>query len=300
MKKFVFILSIFSINFCFAQFEDKDIEINKYVHGTLCLSTEETDIAAVIIPGSGPADRDGNSPAFNNHCLEMLAHGLAKNNIASFRYDRRLLRLKELQLTTANLSFDDFIEDAITAVNYLKNSLNYKKIVVIGHSQGSLVGMIVAKDRASGFISIAGPANKISEKIAVQLSKKSPELANTTRAKFKELRETDTIKQIEPFLTGIFRPSFLQFLKSWDQYDPKEEIQKLDIPILIVTGTKDMQISPKDAEELKAMVSNAELLLLENMTHILKYDTETRKNEEGELVLHPDLVPALTKFIQEL
>ena len=212
MKKFVFILSIFSINFCFAQFEDKDIEINKYVHGTLCLSTEETDIAAVIIPGSGPADRDGNSPAFNNHCLEMLAHGLAKNNIASFRYDRRLLRLKELQLTTANLSFDDFIEDAITAVNYLKNSLNYKKIVVIGHSQGSLVGMIAAKDRASGFISIAGPANKISEKIAAQLSKKSPELANTTRAKFKELRETDTIKQIEPFLTGIFRPSFLQFL----------------------------------------------------------------------------------------
>ena len=92
----------------------------------------------------------------------------------------------------------------------------------------------------------------------------------------------------------------MQFLKSWDQYDPKEEIQKLDIPILIVTGTKDMQISPKDAEELKAMVSNAELLLLENMTHILKYDTETRKNEEGELVLHPDLVPALTKFIQEL
>ena len=110
MKKLVFILSIFSINFCFSQFEDKDIELNKYVHGTLCLPIEQTDVAALIIAGSGPADRDGNSPAFNNHCLEMLAHGLAKNNITSFRYDRRLLRLKELQLTKANLSFDDFIE----------------------------------------------------------------------------------------------------------------------------------------------------------------------------------------------
>ena len=61
-----------------------------------------------------------------------------------------------------------------------------------------------------------------------------------------------------------------------------------------------MQISPKDAEELKAVVSDAELLLLENMTHILKSEVEKRKNEEGELVLHPELVPALTKFIQEL
>ncbi|MCL6220817.1 alpha/beta fold hydrolase [Zunongwangia pacifica] len=300
MKKLAFIVSIFSINFCFAQFKDKDLALNKYVHGTLCLPNVQTDVAALIIPGSGPADRDGNSPAFNNHCLEMLAHGLAKNNIASFRYDRRLLRLQELQLTQADLSFDDFIEDAITATNYLKDSLNYKKVVIIGHSQGSLVGMIAAKNRASAFISLAGPADKISEKIAAQLSKKSPELEETTRAKFKELQETDTIKQIEPFLTGIFRPSLLQFLKTWDQYDPKEEIKKLDIPILIVTGTKDVQISPKDAEELKAVVSDAELLLLENMTHILKSEVEKRKNEEGELVLHPELVPALTKFIQEL
>ena len=301
MKKILFILSIFSFNFCSAQFQDKEVEVNKYVHGTICLpNSEEKEIAALIIAGSGPTNRDGSNPMLPNHSLEMLAHGLAENNIASFRYDKRIFRMQELQLTENDLSFDDFIKDAITAVNYLKDSLNHKKIVIIGHSQGSLVGMIAAKDRASGFVSLAGPADKISVKIAEQISKKSPELGEDTKAKFRELHETDTIKQIDPFLKSIFKPSFLRFLKSWDQYDPKLEIQKLEIPILIVNGTKDRQINTTDAEELKVMGNDTELLLLENMTHILKSEDETRKNEEGELVLHPDLIPALTKFIQEL
>ncbi|MFC6858659.1 alpha/beta hydrolase [Zunongwangia atlantica] len=300
MKKLLFILSIFSINFCFAQFQEKEIEVNKYVLGTLCLPSEETETAALIIAGSGPTDRDGSNPMLPNHSLEMLAHGLAENNIASFRYDKRIFRLQELKLTESDLSFDDFIEDAITGLHYLKDSLKYKKIVVIGHSQGSLVGMITAQEGASGFVSLAGPSEKMSIKIIEQVSNQSQAFGDTTRVHFQELQEKDTIEKVNPFLMAIFRPSVQQFLKSWDKYEPKEELKKLDIPILIVNGTKDVQVNAKDAEDLKSVVSDAELLLLENMNHILKSEGETRKNEDEELVLHPKLIPALTKFIQEL
>lgn len=300
MKKILFIVSIFSINFCYAQFQDKDIIVNKYVHGTLCLPSEETETAALIIAGSGPTNRDGNSPMFPNHFLEMLAHGLAENNIASFRYDKRIFRLQELKLTEADLSFDDFIEDAITGINYLKDSLKYKKIVVIGHSQGSLVGMIAAQDRASGFVSLAGPSEQISSKLIEQVNNQLPSLGDTTKVYFQELRETDTIKKVNPFLMSIFRPSVQHFIQSWNKYEPKKEIQQLTTPILIVNGTKDVQVNINDAKSLKSVVSDAELLLLENMNHVLKSEGETRKNEEDELVLHPKLIPALTKFIQEL
>ena len=300
MKKLLFILSIFSINFCFAQFQEKEIEVNKYVHGTLCLPSEETVTIALIIAGSGPTNRDGSNPMLPNHSLEMLAHGLAENNIASFRYDKRIFRLQELKLTEADLSFDDFVEDAITGIHYLKDSLKYKKIVVIGHSQGSLVGMIAAQEGASGFVSLAGPSEKMSIKIIEQVSNQSQAFGDTTRVHFQELQEKDTIEKVNPFLMAIFRPSVQQFLKSWDKYEPKEELKKLDIPILIVNGTKDAQVNAKDAEDLKSVVSDAELLLLENMNHILKSEGETRKNEDEELVLHPKLIPALIKFIQEL
>lgn len=300
MKKLLFILSIFSINFCFAQFQEKEIEVNKYVHGTLCLPSEETVTVALIIAGSGPTNRDGSNPMLPNHSLEMLAHGLAENNIASFRYDKRIFRLQELKLTEADLSFDDFVEDAITGIHYLKDSLKYKKIVVIGHSQGSLVGMIAAQQGASGFVSLAGPSEKMSIKIIEQVSNQSQAFGDTTRVHFQELQEKDTIEKVNPFLMAIFRPSVQQFLKSWDKYEPKEELKKLDIPILIVNGTKDAQVNAKDAEDLKSVVSDAELLLLENMNHILKSEGETKKNEDEELVLHPKLIPALIKFIQEL
>ncbi|MDN3594974.1 alpha/beta hydrolase [Zunongwangia endophytica] len=300
MKKILFILSILSINFCFAQFEDKDIEVNKYVHGTICEPSEKTEVAALIIAGSGPTDRDGNIPVINNHSLEMLAHGLAENNIASFRYDKRIFRLGELNLTEADLSFEDFIEDAVTGIHYLKDTLGYKKIVVIGHSQGSLVGMIAAKDRASGFISLAGPSEKMSTKIIEQVTNQSPAYGDTTRVHFQELQDTDTIKKVNPFLMSIFRPSVQQFIKSWDHYEPKKEIQELSIPILIINGDKDKQVSIEDAKALKIVVNDAELLLLKNMNHVLKSEAETRTNEEGELIVHPELIPALTKFIQEL
>ncbi|WBL24801.1 alpha/beta hydrolase [Zunongwangia sp. HGR-M22] len=300
MKKILLILSILNINFCFAQFEDKEIKINKYVHGTLCQPSETTETAALIIAGSGPTDRDGNNPMLQNHSLEMLAHGLAENNIASYRYDKRIFRMQELQFTEADLSFDNFIEDAITALQYLKDSLHYNKIVVIGHSQGSLVGMIAAKDRASGFISLAGPSEKMSTKLIEQISNQSAAYGDTTKVYFQQLHEKDTIEKVNPFLMSIFRPSVQHFIKTWDKYEPKKELKKLDIPILIVNGNKDIQINVHDAEGLKSVVSDAELLLLENMNHILKSEAETKKNEEGELIVHPDLIPALTKFIQEL
>ena len=301
MKKILFILSIFSFNFCSAQFQDKEVEVNKYVHGTICLpNSKEKEIAALIIAGSGPTNRDGSNPMLPNHSLEMLAHGLAENNIASFRYDKRIFRMQELQLTENDLSFDDFIEDAITAINYLKDSLNYRKIVVIGHSQGSLVGMIAAQNRASGFVSLAGPSESMSTKLIEQISNQSAAYGDTTKVYFQQLKEKDTIEKVSPFLMSIFRPSVQQFIKSWDKYEPKKELQKLAIPILIINGTKDVQVNVHDAEELKSVVSDAELLLLKNMNHILKSEVETRKNKEGELILHPDLIPALTKFIQEL
>lgn len=112
---------------------------------------------ALIISGSGPTDRNGNNPMMKNNSLKMLAEALAKNGIASLRYDKR--GIGESKAAAANeqtLVFENYTEDAKSWINLLKQDKRFSEVIVIGHSEGSLIGMI-AGAKANKFISIAGP-----------------------------------------------------------------------------------------------------------------------------------------------
>src|ERR1035437_1292123 len=133
-------------------------------------------MVALLIAGSGPTDRDGNNLAMKNNSLKMLANELAKNGIASLRYDKRGIgNSKTTGFNEADIRFDNYVNDAKEWVIYLKKVLKFNNIVVIGHSEGSLIGMIVAQDKAvSKYVSVAGagqPADKI---IREQLKNQPP------------------------------------------------------------------------------------------------------------------------------
>lgn len=88
-------------------------------------------------------------------------------------------------------------------------------------------------------------------------------------------------------------------------FNPSEEITKLDIPVLVLNGSFDLQVDVKDAEILKDANPNAELVVLENMNHIFrKIEGENLENtksyNEPGRELHPELIPALVEFIQSI
>lgn len=226
---------------------------------------------ALLISGSGPTDRNGNNPMMKNNSLKMLAEALAKNGIASLRYDKRGIgESKASAISEQTLVFENYTEDAKSWINLLKQDKRFSEVIVIGHSEGSLIGMI-AGAKANKFISIAGPGESADKLIKTQIgSKSNTQLNDLTFPIIDSLKSGNTVKNVDPMLNSLFRASIQPYLISWFKYDPQTEIKKITVPILIVQGNKDLQVTVKDAELLSQANRNAELLIVDKMNHIMK------------------------------
>jgi len=284
----------------------QNIRITNLVSGTLLKPDTENPVPLVILIGdSGPVDRNGNQPMLKNNSLRFLAEALFKNDIASFRYDKRLVRLIENRmLQEENLSFSDFIDDAIAVFNHFKSADNFSKIYIIGHGQGSLVGMVAAQEGADGFISIAGAGQEIGDVIVDQLAVQAPGLMDDARAAFDDLRTTGQSLNHHSGLASIFRKEIQPFLYTWMQYDPQEELKKLQMPILLITGDKDFQVQVSELHLLASANPNAQTVIIENMNHILKeVDNMGMENQRTynnpSLPIIPKLIEVIVDFINK-
>lgn len=273
--KNVFIFLLFIPSFLFGQnFVETELTIEtsfETIQGNLIQPNKKKVPLVIIIPGSGPTDRNGNNSLMVNNSLKFLAEELAKQNIATYRYDKSVLTFKSSDTTKIKeLKFEHFIDEAKAVITHFKNTDKYSKIVVAGHSQGSLVGMIAGKNLADGFISIAGAGRSIDSLLLEQIEKNSPMLKPEVERVLQLLKKGELVTDFNPVLISLFNIQTQPFLMSWMQYNPKVEIAKLTIPTLLVNGTKDLQISVNDVELLHQKCENSKLLLIDNMNHVLK------------------------------
>lgn len=273
MKLKAFILFLLYNSFFYAQdniFSIQQLSINQHIDGTLLLPNEkEKPNLIIIIAGSGPTDRNGNQNFLKNNSLKKLAERLTENGIATFRYDKRIVKQIRQGNVDPNISFDDFVTDAISVLNYFKLKDNFNKVYIIGHSQGSLVGILAAREGADGFISLSGAGKTIDEVIIDQINKTAPMFNKDAERVFSILKKGDTTEDYPIALASIFNKEVQLFMTSWMHYNPQEEIKKLQIPILIINGSKDLQVSIEEAHLLKAAVKNAQIEIIEKMNHIL-------------------------------
>jgi pimeloyl-ACP methyl ester carboxylesterase len=240
--------------------------------GTLETPKSEKPIDVVLlISGSGPTDRDGNSSGKNNS-LKMLSDLFYKNGVASLRYDKRGIGASD-KMNEADLTFDLYINDVVEWVKFLKKDKRFSRIIIAGHSEGSLLGMIAAKRTdVYKYISLCGAGQPAYSIISEQLKKSGlpQDQIDQSDKLLDSLRNGYNIKNYPPILYSLFRPSIQKYLISWIQYDPIDEISKLTIPILIVGGTTDIQVDTLDAVKLNKACKNSELVIIKDMNHILK------------------------------
>jgi len=242
------------------------------LYGTLTVPDDVNKCpVALIIAGSGPTDRNGNNPMMKNNSLKMLAEALAKNGIASLRFDKRGIgESKASAVTESSLVFENYTEDAKSWINFLKQDKRFTQLTVIGHSEGSLIGMI-AGAKANKFISIAGAGESADKLLKSQISSKSnKQVEDMTFPIIDSLKAGNKVNKVDPLLNSLFRASIQPYLISWFKYDPQIEIKKLTVPVLIIQGNNDLQVSVKDAENLSQANKNAELVIIDKMNHILK------------------------------
>lgn len=242
------------------------------IYGTLLVPTNiHTKIpVALIIAGSGPTDRDGNNPVMINNSLKLLAESLAQKGIASLRYDKRGIGAsKQAAKSESDLKFDDYIQDAIGWINLIKREKMFSKIIVIGHSEGSLIGMNAAKE-ANGFISLSGAGNSADLILKDQLSAQGKQIQDMCFPIIDSLKAGKLVSNINPILNSLFRESVQPYIISWFKHNPQDDLAKLKYPCLIVQGDNDIQVSIKEAKLLAAVSDKHKLVIIEKMNHVLK------------------------------
>lgn len=277
------------------------------IRGTLKVadSTNVTPIV-LIIAGSGPTDRNGNNPMMVNNSLKMLAEGLSENGIASFRFDKRgIAESKNAVEKESDLRFETYINDVKDWCDLIKNDNRFSQLIILGHSEGSSIGIMASQEKkVDKFISIAGPGLSAGDVLLKQLKEQSPLAFEMSRPIIEKLEKGETVNNTPEMLNALFRPSVQPYLISWFKYNPQLEISKLKMPVLIIQGTTDIQVSVEDAEMLSQSNINAKKVIIENMNHILKEaDTDRTKNiqtySNSKLPLKEELIPVIVNFIKE-
>lgn len=236
----------------------------------------------------------------------MLSDSLVKHGIAVLRYDKRgVAKSRDSLMKESDLRFETYIRDAEDWIKKLKAGKHFKKVIVVGHSEGSLIGMIAAVNAgADKFISLEGAGRSASDVLKEQLANQPQSIRDMAFPIIDKLVKGDTVGNVPPLLASLFRPSVQPYIISWFRYDPSEAIKKLNMPVLIVQGTTDIQVPVSDAEILHKNLPQSELKIIEGMNHILKPSvadrTENLKTYSNpDLPLHPELIPLLVAFIQK-
>ena len=276
------------------------------IEGTLLLPSNENPPIVLIIAGSGPTDRDGNNISLQNNSLKMLAQGLYENNIASFRFDKRgIARSAAAGMAEEDLRFEHYIQDVQQWHSLLKDDSRFSSFIILGHSEGSLIGMIASQTVAPDkFISLAGPGFSMQATLRRQLADQPAYVLSMSLPILEQLEKGKTVDSVPPLINMLFRPSVQPYLISTFKYDPVIEISKVQSPVLIIQGTTDIQIQVEDAKKLAAANANSELVIIEGMNHILK-EAEAhrflnlRTYGDPNLELKQGLIESITRFIVE-
>ena len=263
---------------------------------------------ALVLAGSGPVDRDGNEPGLKNDCLKMLGQDLAAHDIAVLRVDKRGIGQSAAALAReVDLRFDDYVDDAAQWIALLRKDPRFTSVAIVGHSEGSLIGMLAAQ-RADidAFVSLAGAGRSIADLLREQLQRNlSSEMYHTSEHIINELVAGRKVDEVPAELQALFRPSIQPYDISQFKCDPAIEIAKLTVPVLIVQGTTDIQVSEKDAKLLAEANKKARLVIVPSMNHMLKHSPVTWGWVQGitysnpAFPLEPKLTDALVSFLHE-
>ncbi|MCP3724331.1 alpha/beta hydrolase [Paraburkholderia sp. CNPSo 3272] len=281
------------------------------LQGTL-LSPANQDVPVVlIVPGSGPTDRNGNGPnGLRASTYRLLAEGLLSHGIASIRIDKRGMYGSASAIPDADdVTLDDYAADVKSWVATIRKRAGVSCVWLLGHSEGGLVTLVAAQRMKDicGLILLSTAGRPLGEVLREQLrsnSANAPILDNAMKVlDALEAGQTVDATKIDRRLMPLFRPQVQRFLMSELAIDPATLLADYTKPVLIIQGLRDLQVSTHDAQRLKQAYPRAELVLIANANHVLKSVRTVDRNENLAAYSDPDLpladhvVEAISTFV---
>ena len=265
----------------------------------------------ILIPGSGPTDRDGNSPlGVRASTYRLLAEGLAQRGIATLRIDKRGMFDSRRAVADGNdVTLPEYATDLRAWIRVVRARTGVSCVWLLGHSEGGLVALLTAQDTADvcGLILVSTAGRKMGVVLREQLRAdpaNAPMLAQADAAidALEHGRAVD-VSTMHPALAPLFAQPIQKYMRSLMSYDPAAMIAKIRKPLLILQGDRDLQVGVKDAGRLKAANPRALLEILVGANHVLKEvasaDVEANLAAYGDpaLPLATRAVPAIADFV---
>ena len=281
------------------------------IHGTLTVPDNASRTAVLIIAGSGPTDRNGNSSVTGiaTNTYKMLADSLAARGYASLRYDKRGIAASVAAATDeSQLTFEAYIDDAAAWAEWLAADERFDRVVLAGHSEGGLIALVAAKrtDKVVAVVTLAGVGESIDATLRRQLGTQPEPYRSECMRIIDELKAGRTVSDPMPELAALFRPSVQPFLISQMRYEPSNEARTLSQPLLVVQGTTDIQINLNDAIKLSTVNPRTRLAIISEMNHVLKPCASLDQQAQmmtyinDTLPLAPTLVATIADFLSKL
>lgn len=276
------------------------------VEGLLVLPAADGPVPVVLLHvGSGPTLRDGQSAAGPDNFFAQLADSLLARGIGTFRYDKRGFGASAgSAVPEVELRFEMLSDDAVQWVQRLRTDSRIGRLVLAGHSEGALVLALAQREAgADAYVSIAGPGRPADVVVREQLARQLPApMLEESDSIFAALRRGETVADTPPLLAALFRPSVQPYLISWLRYDPAELVAEMQVPVLVVQGGADIQVTEEDARLLAASNPRARLAIIDGMNHVLKVPVAGDPYQgyiQPDLPISAELVEVLAAFVLE-
>lgn len=266
----------------------------------------------LIIPGSGPTDRDGNNKlGVAAAPYRLLAEGLAKRGVSSVRIDKRGMFGSKAAIADANkVTIADYAADAHAWAASVRAATGAQCVWLLGHSEGALIALSAAQRPAGicGVVTVAGTGRKLGAVLRDQLraNPANAPLLPPAMAAIDSLeagRAVDSSTLPEP-LRPLFNAAVQPFLIDLMAHDPAKLAASLGVPLLVVQGDKDIQVSVDDAKALAAAQPKARLVLLGGVNHVLKLPAGDDRAAnlaayaDPSLPIAPTVVDAVAGFVK--
>jgi uncharacterized protein len=242
--------------------------------------------AVLMLPGSGQTDRDDNVAKLRIDALPQLAAFVAPKGFASLRYDKRGVGASEGDYWKTGLG--DRVADAAAGLAWLRSQedVDAERVYVLGHSEGALIAIQLAGADMpmAGAILLAATAHSGEETLVWQAQRIAQGMRGFNKwligklhidVRESQRKALDRIKRTERdwVRVRLVQKVNVKWMREFLAYDPAEDLARIRVPVLALTGSKDIQVDPADLELMARWVrSDFESHEVPDVTHLLRAD----------------------------
>ena len=283
--------------------------------GTLAVPEVSGAVPAVLmLPGSGQTDRDDNAKALAIDVFPQLSTAIERQGLATFRYDKRGVGASEGDYFSSD--FDDRLTDAVAAVEWLRArpEVDASRVIALGHSEGALLSVRLAAGAApvAGAVLLAGAAQAGEQILTWQGRQIADSLTGVSKWVVRLLHidlaksQRKALNRIRSSRADVVRVQGRKINAAWMRqfmaYDPAPDLARVGVPVLAITGDRDLQVNPDDLDLMRDLVKGPfEAFRPSGVTHLLRTEGTKRGlsgyKEQVRRPVDPRVISAVTDWL---